>query len=62
MKCCNAYESDDMKNITGETLRPGGFTLTDKAVKFCKLSSKDSIMDLFCLIFPPLSSDILTYN
>jgi ubiquinone/menaquinone biosynthesis C-methylase UbiE len=48
MKCCNAYESDDMKNITGETLRPGGFTLTDKAVKFCKLSSKDSIMDLGC--------------
>lgn len=48
MKCCNAYESDDMKNITGQTLRPGGFILTDKAVKFCKFSSEDYIMDLGC--------------
>jgi len=48
MKCCNAYESEHMRNITGQTLRPGGFSLTDKAVKFCKLSSKDFIMDLGC--------------
>ena len=46
MKCCNAYESKHMRNITGVTLRPGKFILTDKAVEFCKFSSKDSIMDL----------------
>lgn len=46
MKCCNAYESKDMQNITGVTLRPGEFILTGKAVEFCKFSSKDSIMDL----------------
>lgn len=48
MKSCNAYESEHMKNITGETLRPGGFLLTDKAVEFCKFSCEDSIMDLGC--------------
>lgn len=46
MKFCNVYENRHMKNITGETLRPGGFSLTDKGVKFCKFSSKDSILDL----------------
>ncbi|EET85860.1 hypothetical protein CcarbDRAFT_3692 [Clostridium carboxidivorans P7] len=46
--CCNAYESEHMRNITGATLRPGGFTLTDKAVEFCKFSTEDFIMDLGC--------------
>ncbi|KZL89520.1 DVU_1556 family methyltransferase [Clostridium magnum] len=46
MKCCNAYESKHMRDVTGITLRPGKFILTDKAVEFCKFSSKDFIMDL----------------
>lgn len=48
MKCCNAYESKHMRDVTGITLRPGKFILTDKAVEFCKFSSKDFIMDLGC--------------
>ncbi|MBV7274045.1 class I SAM-dependent methyltransferase [Clostridium sp. PL3] len=46
MKCCNAYESKHMRDVTGITLRPGKFILTDKAVEFCKFSSEDFIMDL----------------
>jgi len=46
MKCCNAYESKHMRDVTGITLRPGKFILTDKAVQFCKFSSEDSIIDL----------------
>lgn len=45
-KCCNAYENKKMLEITGTTLRPGGFILTDKAVQFCKFSAGDQIMDL----------------
>ena len=48
MKCCNPYESDSMREITGETLRPGGFNLTERAVQFCKFSSNDIVLDLGC--------------
>lgn len=48
MKCCNAYESDSMVKVMGETLRPGGFSLTEKAIQFCKLSGKDAVLDLGC--------------
>ncbi|MEY8001082.1 DVU_1556 family methyltransferase [Clostridium sp. Mt-5] len=46
MKCCNAYESEYMRNVMGETLRPGGFQLTDKAMEFCKFSQEDTLLDL----------------
>ncbi|WP_027398477.1 DVU_1556 family methyltransferase [Anaerovorax odorimutans] len=48
MKCFNAYENEDMTKITGETLRPGGFKLTEKGIQFCKISSKDYVLDLGC--------------
>lgn len=48
MKCCNAYESDSMVDILGETLRPGGFRLTEIGVEFCSLSSENDVLDLGC--------------
>jgi len=48
MKCCNAYESSSMVNIMGETLRPGGFKLTEMGVQFCKISQEDAVLDLGC--------------
>ncbi|BAL01561.1 putative methyltransferase [Oscillibacter valericigenes Sjm18-20] len=45
---CNAYESKRMTEVTGETLRPGGFRLTEKAVRLCGLSSGDTVLDLGC--------------
>lgn len=44
----NAYESCCMQEMTGETLRPGGFELTQKAVSFCALSKQDTVLDLGC--------------
>lgn len=44
----NAYESCCMQEMTGETLRPGGFKLTQKAVSFCGLNEEDVILDLGC--------------
>ena len=32
----------------GETLRPGGFSLTEKGVQFCEISFKDAVLDLGC--------------
>lgn len=48
MRCCNAYESDSMREIMGETLRPGGFSLTEQGVQFCKISEEDAVLDLGC--------------
>jgi len=44
----NVYESSPMQEATGETLRPGGFKLTDQAVNFCALSEKTRVLDLGC--------------
>lgn len=48
MKCCNAYENSSMKEMLGETLRPGGFSLTEKSVQFCRLEPEDAVLDLGC--------------
>lgn len=44
----NAYESCCMQEATGETLRPGGFTLTQKALDFCALHAQSRVLDLGC--------------
>lgn len=44
----NAYESCCMQEATGETLRPGGFTLTQKAVSFCGLTQQSRVLDVGC--------------
>lgn len=48
MSGCNAYESGCMSDITGETLRPGGFTLTEKAIRLCDIQSNAQLLDLGC--------------
>ncbi|HEY5555952.1 DVU_1556 family methyltransferase [Acetobacterium sp.] len=48
MNACNAYENPNMREVTGQTLRPGGFSLTEKAVQFCGISSEDKVLDLGC--------------
>lgn len=48
MKGCNIYESNSMKQIMGDTLRPGGFSLTEKAVQYCEISSNAAVLDLGC--------------
>lgn len=44
----NVYESSCMQEATGETLRPGGFKLTEQAVHFCALNKQMRILDLGC--------------
>lgn len=48
MVSCNAYESKAMRETLGTTLRPGGFLLTDEAVKFCKFKRGDKLLDIGC--------------
>ena len=44
----NVYESCCMQEATGETLRPGGFKLTEQAVDFCALNEQSRVLDLGC--------------
>lgn len=48
MKCFNAYENEDLRQVLGESLRPGGFRLTEAAANFCKLIEKHAVLDLGC--------------
>jgi len=45
---CTVYENKDMQGITGDTLRPGGMFLTDRAIKICDFKAKDKILDVGC--------------
>ncbi len=48
MNCCNVYEKDTMAKVLGETLRPGGYDLTEKAIKYCNLRPGSKVLDLGC--------------
>lgn len=43
-----AYENPEMTRLLGETLRPGGFELTDKGIRYCNWSSEHRLLDLGC--------------
>lgn len=42
------YESHELREITGPTIRPGGFTLTRRAVEFCHLTEGATVVDIGC--------------
>lgn len=48
MKSLNAYESDRVMNLLGETMRPGGFSLTEAGANYCELSENHEVLDLGC--------------
>ncbi|MCF8068490.1 MAG: methyltransferase domain-containing protein [Desulfobacterales bacterium] len=44
----NVYESPDLHTVTGNTIRPGGLTLTKRALDICHLKSGSHILDVGC--------------
>ncbi|WP_373665495.1 2-methoxy-6-polyprenyl-1,4-benzoquinol methylase, mitochondrial [Sporomusa silvacetica DSM 10669] len=42
------YDQGMLKEISGETLRPGGFELTREAMMFCRFSGGANILDVGC--------------
>ena len=42
------YESDLLRQTTGDTLRPGGFSLTDLGVKHCDFLPGARVLDVGC--------------
>ena len=48
MRSCSVYENEDMRGVTGDTLRPGGMFLTDRSIKICEFKHGDKILDVGC--------------
>lgn len=47
-KGCRLYESPAMRQLTGETIRPGGYFLTDRAMEFCAMAKGSRVLDVGC--------------
>lgn len=45
-KCTNIYENKIFRDSLGETLRPGGLKLTERALGFTSLKSDDILLDI----------------
>ncbi len=48
MPADNLYESKQLEEATGETLRPGGYDLTEKIIAQCAFKKGHEILDLGC--------------
>jgi arsenite methyltransferase len=48
MTVCRLYDHPEMHAATGETIRPGGLTLTDRAMRICDFSPGARILDVGC--------------
>lgn len=42
------YESGDLRRVTGDAIRPGGFTLTDRALALCAFPPGARLLDVGC--------------
>lgn len=42
------YESPVLRQVMGDTLRPGGFSLTERALQFCTFPAGGRILDVGC--------------
>lgn len=48
MSAQNLYECPAMQSTLGDTLRPGGFEITKRAIEYCVFKDKDMLLDLGC--------------
>ena len=48
MPAANLYESANMRSVTGRTIRPGGFELTERAASLSRLPPGARVLDLGC--------------
>ncbi|WP_031513698.1 DVU_1556 family methyltransferase [Desulfofalx alkaliphila] len=47
-KMCRLYEGSAVRQVTGDSIRPGGFQLTDRALEICAPAPGAAILDVGC--------------
>jgi arsenite methyltransferase len=45
---CHVYEQSALRQVLGDIIRPGGLTLTDRALAWCALSAGARVLDVGC--------------
>lgn len=48
MSTCRVYEQNAIRQVTGQTIRPGDLTLTDRALNYCSLAGGARLLDVGC--------------
>jgi arsenite methyltransferase len=48
MKYYKTYENPKIHEVTGETIRPGGFALTKRAIEYCGFEKGAKLLDVGC--------------
>jgi arsenite methyltransferase len=48
VKYCKTYENPKIHEVTGETIRPGGFALTKRAIEYCGFGKGARLLDVGC--------------
>lgn len=59
---CPVYESRPIREVTGDVIRPGGFTITDRALSFCSFAAGARILDVGCGAGATVEYLITKYN
>ncbi len=47
-ECVRVYEQGPLLEVAGETIRPGGLALTDRALEYCALPIGSRVLDVGC--------------
>ena len=47
-KHCRLYESEAVQQVTGKSIRPGGLSITKRALKYCDFAIGANILDVGC--------------
>jgi ubiquinone/menaquinone biosynthesis C-methylase UbiE len=42
------YGCNEMRSVTGDTIRPGGFMITERAVTYCMIEAGSRLLDVGC--------------
>lgn len=59
---CRVYESSEVRGVTGDAIRPGGFLLTERALAFCAFATGAKVLDVGCGSGATVEHMILNYN
>jgi len=59
---CPVYEGRQIREVTGDAIRPGGFTITDRALSFCSFVDGAGVLDVGCGAGATVEHLIANYN
>lgn len=59
---CPLYEGRPIRDVTGDTIRPGGFAITDRALAICSFAAGARVLDVGCGVGATVEHLICRYH